>query len=405
MNHLPRVALFADSFHEVNGVALTCRSLEDHARRNQYPMLSVHAGPRDTRSEADGITRLELSPSLLSFGLEQDLRFDLLFARHLGPLSRAMLAFQPDVVHITGPSHLGILGALLAHRHQIPLVASWHTNVHQYAGRRLPAFAPRAIRRLAESTSLRLALRFYQLAGQILAPNRELVRMLSEGTGRPCHLMRRGVDCQAFHPGLRQRNDDPLVVGYVGRLSPEKSVRRLAELEQHLSAAGLRNFRIEIAGHGSEQGWLHGNITRLRHHGVLHGAALARAYANFDIFAFPSETDTYGNVVQEAMACGVPCVVMGRGGPASIVRDACDGLVAETAHDFLEYVLLLAEDRELRSLMGRNARRSALGASWDEVFRGVYEIYALAAGQPDRVGRQEKVPFASRPVELEDRAL
>jgi glycosyltransferase involved in cell wall biosynthesis len=405
VNHPPRVALFADSFHEVNGVALTCRSLEDFARRNQYPMLSVHAGLRDTRSEADGITRLELSSSRLGFSLEQDLSFDLLFARHLGPLIRAMHAFQPDIVHITGPSHLGILGALLAHRHRVPLVASWHTNVHQYAGRRLPAFAPQALRRLAESTSLRLALRFYQLAGQILAPNRELVRMLSEGTARPCHLMRRGVDCEAFHPGLRQRHDDALVVGYVGRLSPEKSVRRFAELERHLSAAGLRNFRIEIVGQGSEQAWLRGNITRLRHHGVLRGPALARAYANFDIFAFPSETDTYGNVVQEAMASGVPCVVMDSGGPASIVRDACDGLVAETAQDFLEHVLLLAEDRELRSLIGRNARRSALGASWDAVFRGVYEIYLLAAGQPVHARRLEKPPFAARPVELEDRAL
>jgi glycosyltransferase involved in cell wall biosynthesis len=397
--------LFADSFHEVNGVALTCRSLEDHARRHHYPMLSVHAGPRDSLTTAAPITRLELHPSRLGFSLEQDLRFDLLFARHLAPVSRALQDFQPDVVHITGPSHLGILGALLAYRHRLPLVASWHTNIHEYAARRLPSFAPRAARRAAESASLRLALRFYQLAARTLAPNAELVQLLSARTGRPCHLMRRGVDCEAFQPGLRQRDDDALVIGYVGRLSPEKSVRRLAELEQHLEASGLDNFRIEIAGHGSERPWLRGNIARLRDHGVLRGKALARAYANFDIFAFPSETDTYGNVVQEAMASGVPCVVMHRGGPASIVRDACDGLVAESPADFLDHVLLLAEDDELRAILGRNARRSSLGASWDAVFAGVYETYALAAGQHQQARRPETPAFVPRRVELEDRAL
>lgn len=400
----PRVALFADSFHEVNGVALTCRSLEAYARRRRYPMLSVHAGPRDLLATSDGITRLELPASRWGFGLEQDLRFDLLFARHLSRVSRAMSDFQPDVVHITGPSHLGMLGALLAYRHRVPLVASWHTNVHEYAGRRLPGLAPRALRRLAESLSLRMTLRFYQLATQLLAPNSELIHLLSEGTGRPCHLMRRGVDCEAFHPGLRQRSDDALVVGYVGRLSPEKSVRRLAELERHLLQAGLRNFRIEIAGHGGERSWLQSNIVSLRDHGLLRGLSLARAYANFDIFAFPSETDTYGNVVQEAMASGVPCVVMSQGGPASIVRDACDGLVAESPAEFFDHVVMLAEDVELRQMMGRTARRSALGASWDAVFQGVYETYSLAVRQPAQAARPENPTFA-RPVELEDRAL
>ncbi len=149
MTSHPRVALFADSFHEVNGVALTCRALEDYARRNHLPMLSVHAGPRAGQSTAGSITQVELPTSKLALGLEQDLRFDLLFARHLPALTAAMRGFQPSVVHITGPSHLGILGALLAHRLRLPLVASWHTNVHQYAARRLPACAPAGLRRPA----------------------------------------------------------------------------------------------------------------------------------------------------------------------------------------------------------------------------------------------------------------
>lgn len=367
MRRVPRVALFADSFHEVNGVGLTCRMFEDYARRRGYPMLSVHAGPRFEVTRHGSVTRCEIPSSRVGFTLEQDLRFDLLFLRHRPSVRQVLRDFAPDIVHITGPNHAGMLGALLAHEQRVTLAASWHTNVHEYAARRMA--------RWMEPGALWLTQRYYALARLLFAPNPELAAMLSRGTGKPCRLMRRGVDTRLFTPQRRARRDPALVIGYVGRLSTEKSVRRLAEVERALQRAGISDFRIEVAGHGSERDWLHRNIARLVDHGVLRGEALARVYAGFDIFAFPSETDTYGNVVQEAMASGVPCVVMPRGGPAHIVRHGHDGLIAHNAVAFAPTVAALAKQPDARTRMGLAARQTAQQASWEAVFDSVYDAY------------------------------
>jgi glycosyltransferase involved in cell wall biosynthesis len=377
------VTLFADSFHEVNGVGLTCRMLEDYARRWGYPMLSVHSGPRTGRERTGSVERCELATSRWHLGLERDLKFDLLFARHWNWLKAAVKEFRPDLIHVTGPNHAGLLGALLAFDLKVPVVASWHTNLHEYAALRLGRHVPRALERSTEEVVLRLLMLYYRMARVTLAPHEGLRRLLEERTGRPCRLMRRGVDCELYDPRKRTREDDALVVGYVGRLSPEKSVMRLRDVEMALAAAGIDNFRIEIAGHGGEREWLRANVTRLRDHGVLRGEDLARAYAGFDVFAFPSETDTYGNVVQEAMASGVSCVVTSEGGPRHIVTDGLNGAVAQGPGEFCEAVVMLARNEGLRRRMGREARKTALGASWDAVFGGVYEAYGEALGECD----------------------
>jgi len=136
---MPRIALFSDSYHEANGVARTTAAIEACAKKRNIPLLSVHAGP-ETRLVHDGsIVRLDLKRSTaLSFGLEHDLRFDLAMWRYLPRVAAALRWFAPDVLHFTGPSDVGQLGALLGHRLSIPMVASWHTNLHEYASRRLP---------------------------------------------------------------------------------------------------------------------------------------------------------------------------------------------------------------------------------------------------------------------------
>src|SRR5690606_5230190 len=134
------------------------------------------------------------------------------------------------------------------------------------------------------------------------APNPELIRMLEEHTGKPTYVMRRGVEIEVFNPSNRDRTDDMFELGYVGRISAEKNVRFLKRLEDGLLSAGVPKFRIVVVGHGNEQSWLEANLKTGVFPGVLSGAALSRAYANFDLFTFPSFTDTYGNVINEAMA-------------------------------------------------------------------------------------------------------
>jgi phosphatidylinositol alpha 1,6-mannosyltransferase len=133
----PRVAFFTDSFHEVNGVALTSREFAGFARAKGYPFLSVHTGP-ETRAWSEGpFETLELKNSRAVLQLDTNLAFDLLFPRHLGRIRAALKRFRPDLVHVTGPVHCGILGAALAYQLGVPLAASWHTNLHEFAARRL----------------------------------------------------------------------------------------------------------------------------------------------------------------------------------------------------------------------------------------------------------------------------
>ena len=135
---VPRVAYFPDSFHEVNGVAHTSRNFVAFAERHGLPFLCVRAGDRATAFEQTSELRtMELGRSKASVRMEKDLEFDALFWRHAGVIRRELERFKPDVIHITGPSELGIFGAYFAWKMGIPLAASWHTNVHEYGARRV----------------------------------------------------------------------------------------------------------------------------------------------------------------------------------------------------------------------------------------------------------------------------
>src|SRR5688572_30552862 len=218
----PRVAFFPDSFVEVNGVAHTSRQLAALAERRNLPMLCIHGGGRTERIVEGGVTRLSLQRGRFGFGLDADFRYDIFFWRHAERVIQAAREFKANVVHITGPNDTGQLGAYVAHRLRLPLVISWHTNLHEYAARRfnkLAAPLPKAWRdrlaNLAERQSLRAALRFYRLGRALLAPNEELRDMLARETGRPTHLMRRGVDTSLFSPAKRLREDGSFLIGYV----------------------------------------------------------------------------------------------------------------------------------------------------------------------------------------------
>jgi phosphatidylinositol alpha 1,6-mannosyltransferase len=380
----PRVAYFPDSFHEVNGVAHTSRHFEAFARRRNLPFLCVRAGDRSQAVTDDGnVWTLELPRGFLSFALEKDLRFDPAFLRHIPLIGEVLERFQPDLIHITGPSEVGMLGAGLAHHLELPLAASWHTNVHEYLARRsnwflrlLPGHHSAATGRKIEDLTLSAASILYSRARVLFAPNLELCQLLERKIGRPCHLMQRGVDAELFHPGKRSRDaeDRERVLGFVGRLSVEKNVALLAQVQQQLETMGLRNFHFLIVGHGAEEGWLRERMPRVEFTGVLKGEGLATAYADMDLFVFPSHTDTFGNVVLEALASGVPAIVTPDGGPCTIVRDGETGRIVPDGQ-FAAAVASVLADPAVHMQMRHAARAHALTASWNSVFEGVYKAY------------------------------
>lgn len=381
----PRVAFFADSFHEVNGVANTCRHFEAFACRRSLPFLSIHAGETTKQFQDGSITSLELRRGPLKFALDSDLGFDLALWRYVKPIIKAVHDFKADLVHITGPSDVGQLGAYVAYKLGLPLVASWHTNLHDFASRRvesLLSYVPdkprKHIASFVDRQVLRWVLRFYCIPGVLMAPNRELAEMIASHTGKPTYLMQRGIDTELFSPARRDCDNDKFTIGYVGRLTPEKNVRLLADIEASVLAAGHVNFRFIIVGEGSERAWLERNMRHAEMTGVLRGNALARAYANMDLFIFPSETDTFGNVVLEAIASGVPAIVSEKGGPKFIIEQGVCGYAALTGQDFFEAADLLMTDEGLRNGMKSAARLRAQKFSWDRVFEEVYRAYAVS---------------------------
>src|SRR5688572_15365582 len=294
MNPSRRVAFITDSFHEINGVALTSRQFESFARRRKLPFFSVHAGPIHRIQHEGPLTVYEIQRSGAAFNIEatSELAFDPLIWRQRGELLGALRMFGPDVIHVTGPGDVGMLAARLAYRLGVPLAASWHTNVHEYASRRLEKLLSflsdkhvRSISTAAEKQAFKGAARFYQLARVLFAPNQELVGLLQAQTGKPCFLMQRGVDATMFTPAKRDAGERPFTIGYVGRLSVEKSVRFLCDIERALNQSGITNYRFLIAGSGGEQEWLASNLKKAEFLGVIKGEALSRTYANMDVFA------------------------------------------------------------------------------------------------------------------------
>lgn len=387
---IPRVAFFTDCFHEVNGVALTSRQLDAFAKRRGYPFFSLHIGP-ETMTWTDGEhTTYEIARGERLLRLDSDMFFDLEFLRYRHQTTDALRAFRPDVVHITGPGDCGILGVIAAKELKVPLVASWHTDLHKYAGRRLaqmlhflPGFITDKLDFGAEKGALAAVLQFYKLAKVTMAPNPDLVDLLVEGTGKPCFLMRRGIDSTVFSPSRRTRaaDDQTVVLGYVGRLSTEKGVRILKDVETALLAASVTNYRILVVGQGAEREWLGENLKQVEFAGVLRGEDLATAYANMDLFLFPSRTDTYGNVIQEALASGVPAVVFAEGGPKFLVEPGETGVRTESNEEFVAAAVALVSDRAALAKLRESVVATKLDRTWDGVFEDVYAAYRAALAE------------------------
>ena len=332
------------------------------------------------------MTVVEVAKSALSIPLDLGLRFDLLVFRQADWLRAQFNAFHPDIVHITGPGDIGMVCARLSHTLRVPkppLVAAWHTNVHQYARMRAAGLMGDSLGEKIESASFLMAARFYKTARLILAPNQDILDRLTRQTGKPGRIMLHGVDADLFAPRPKLASE-VVTLGYAGRLTAEKNVRFLAEVAEAMPA-GRTKFL--IVGDGSHRAWLERHLPPSTvFTGMLRGEELAKAYSQMDVFLFPSLSDTFGLVVLEAMASGIPVVSFRVCGPKSVVDDGVNGFSAGTPEEFAGGVKRLVLDRELRGKLGLMARQTAVGQSWEAVFASVYESYgtilSVAATQP-----------------------
>ena len=385
---------------------MTSNRLVKFVKKRGLPFVNIHAGPKTVVTQEGNFTSLSLKRSPASFEMDEGLHYDPFFQRHASFVRSELEKFKPDVFHITGLNDVSILGAYLAWKMDVALVGSWHTNLHEYAARRLRTrlgFLPQksvyGLTDFIERKILDGAKLYYKMPQRLLAPNQELIDMLESGTGRKADMMIRGVDTELYSPAKRTATDGVFRFGFVGRLRAEKNVRMLANLEKGLLAAGKSNFRFLIVGEGNERGFLEENMETADLPGFLEGPALSEADANMDVFIFPSETDAYGNVIQEANASGVPCIVTDQGGPKYIVQEGETGFVAKNEDEFVKYAIELIDDPEKLARMKKASLDFALTRSWDTVFENVYKTYRDARDYLAEVRRQQraaKVESSSR---------
>lgn len=382
------------------------RRLRTFAVENELPFLCVCAGDETRQTRGGNNWLLELGRSKFSFPIDGKLKYDPLLWRHKTAIGEALAEFQPDIIHVTGANDVSQLGFFFAHFRRVPAVASWHTNTHEYAARRLVSLLPlkfphkfkNFLSQQLERAAFSGLMKLNSLAQIQLAPNEELIKTIRTATRRSTFLMSRGVDTESFAPAKRCRDatDDTVTLGYVGRLRPEKNVRFLATIERELRERGVENYKFVIVGEGSEADWLKRNLTRAELTGVLHGEQLSRAYANMDLFVFPSRTDAFGNVVLEAMASGVPGVVMAEGGPKFLIEDGVSGFVARSDSDFSRLVVDFAQAGKAPPEMREAARAAACKRSWTSIFEGIYRDYRFAVTVEKHLPTEAKMSFSAR---------
>lgn len=267
--------------------------------------------------------------------------------------------FKPDVVHLASPINVGYRAALAARELGIPSVAVFQTDVPQYARRYgIPALEAYLWQRVRWT---------HQAATLNLVPSSVSRAQLDSLGVSDLRIWGRGVDATLFHPAKRSdalratwAPDGQRIVGYLGRLAPEKQVEDLHVL------AGLPGTRVVIVGDGPSREPLQQRLPDAVFTGTLKGEELARAVAGFDVFVTPGELETFGQTIQEAMASGVPVVAPAAGGPLDLVDPSRTGWLYEPG-DLLglrDHVRDLVGDDGKRTAMGRAAREATAPRTW-----------------------------------------
>jgi glycosyltransferase involved in cell wall biosynthesis/predicted metal-dependent phosphoesterase TrpH len=370
----PRIALIADGIGATHGVTATIEKIRELGVPGfEIEVVGTDAGV-DRRLPAAAELEVPFYAGM-SLGVPG-----------LPDLVETLAEGRYDAVHVTAPGPAGVAATLLSRIAGTPLVASYHTELAAYAGLRSGDGGIESVARMALGA-------FYRAPSLVLSPSPAADHSLLALGVEPGGLGRweRGVDVGRFDPGKAARSDYPgeVKVLYAGRLTREKGVDLLADSFLRAHQADPR-LHLLLAGGGPEEEELRARLgERASFLGWLEGGELARAYASADLFLFCSTTDTYGQVVLEAGASGLPVVAIAEGGPASLVENRHTGLLCRPDADHIAgAVLQLAASPLLRRHLGSSAARAARDRSWGRALEQLAAGYRRALGAaPSEAGQ------------------
>lgn len=386
-----RVALITETFlPDTNGVVTTlCRQLEDLSARGHEAMLFA---PHDAPASYAGAEVIALR------GMPLPMYPDLKLTPPQFGMTAHLRRFKPDILHMAGLIALGPTGRYLAETLGLPLVGAYHTDFPAYSTH----YGLGSMKELAYSY-LRW---FHNRCGVTLCPSSATLADLRAHGFRRLRLWGRGVDTRLFHPRWRSpewrasvgAQPGERLLLYVGRLATEKRLELLAASLRH-----VENMRLVLVGDGPARPMLEQVFAGLPVHfcGFLRGEELATAYASADLFVFPSDTETFGQVVQEAMASGLPVVAARAGGVPDLVREPSSGLLFTpgSATELGACIQAILADERRRNHMAATGRALAEQRSWSSVMGDLLTHYerVIRHHRRPRFGLRRPSPAAHMP--------
>ena len=366
-----RIAIFTETFlPKLDGiVSILCLALRRLQERGHQVLL---IGPPDVPAEYAGARCLGTGGP--RFPLYPEVRINL----PTGRIGRALRAFQPDLVHVVNPIFLGPTGIAYARRLELPLVASYHTDV--------PGYAKYYGYPWGENILWWLFRSLHNIADLNLVPSTAVLRQVRARGFRRVRWWWRGIDTDRFRPTLRSPamrdrlsggHPDDFLALYVGRIAKEKGVDQLRD-----ALRDQPGVRLALVGGGPELDQMRAYYagTPSVFTGFLDGDELVAAFASADALLFPSTTETFGLVALEAMACGVPVIASMSGGLVDILEDRVNALVFDPSdpRSLADRVRQLQCSPELRARLSAGALAHARSRSWQTTMDQLIDYYSLA---------------------------
>ena len=370
----PRIALFTDTYREVNGVTTILQRFHEHALAHGWPLTIIDSAPEEERSPGRYTFKAVES---LAWSVYRDYPMNV-----LPPLQLMRWCESEDVslIHAATPGPVGIAAVLAAKALDLPLVGTYHTDLPH-----LGYFLTRD--HTAEELLWSYVRWFYGQCQIVLCPSQLVIQDLTEhGVRSQLVPFDQAIDGARFSPDLRDEalyaelGEGRKVLLWVGRVSPEKGLPILASAYR-LLLERRDDVKLVLVGDGPYRATLEGQLPQATFLGYRSGDELSRIYASADIFAFPGISETFGQVVLEAAASGLPSVISAGVAVDEIIERGQSGLTVAPgdAEGFAAAIETLLDDDGLRRRMGEEARRRALARDWASTFDSIWVRYVRAA--------------------------
>lgn len=370
-----KIALFADVLEEnFDGVSVTLHKILRNAPKDRFEFLIITPHP-------------PIHPEKINFKIHECKFLKLPFQKgyRLGipgqETKRLLDDFKPELIHFTSPSLLGRLAIRYARKHNIPVINIYHTHFPAYLKYYIGKFGDFLIGSMIK----RSVMWYYRNADLTLVPTKPIKKDLKK-LGVPKQKMKvwgRAIEPGSYHPDYRNESLFNLVVPkenkkvlFVSRLIKEKDMPAMVKIYKKLRKAD-KSITMVVTGDGPKREWLEDRMRKAVFTGKKTGEELAQIYASSDLFLFPSSSETFGNVVIEALASGLPVVSANAGGPSELVKHKVNGFLVKTGKtkEFVKRILQILKDEKLHAEMSESARNSIEARSIESLHEKLWNIY------------------------------